>query len=144
MLGPHFWWSGGGPGPPGPPLDPPLNTYLYIRSYYRVSVLQVVPRTPPPSSWYSSFALSVTLHHRKKNTLTTCSMASNLLFKNEMCYFFLKINSETIGHIYLLYTCLANYGPSKFLYGSLLSKLATGFTLFRSITRSLLHYKILK
>ena len=19
MLGPHFWWSGGGPGPPGPP-----------------------------------------------------------------------------------------------------------------------------
>ena len=26
VLGPHFWWSGGGPGPPGPPpLDPPLN-----------------------------------------------------------------------------------------------------------------------
>ena len=24
VLGPHFWWSGGGPGPPGPPLDPPL------------------------------------------------------------------------------------------------------------------------
>ena len=23
VLGPHFWWSGG-PGPPGPPLDPPL------------------------------------------------------------------------------------------------------------------------
>ena len=22
VLGPHFWWSGGGPGPP--PLDPPL------------------------------------------------------------------------------------------------------------------------
>ena len=19
VLGPHFWWSGGGPGPPGPP-----------------------------------------------------------------------------------------------------------------------------
>ena len=26
VLGPHFWWSGGGPGPPGPPpLDPPLH-----------------------------------------------------------------------------------------------------------------------
>ena len=25
VLGPHFWWSGGGPGPPGPPLDPPLQ-----------------------------------------------------------------------------------------------------------------------
>ena len=24
VLGPHFWWSGG-PGTPGPPLDPPLN-----------------------------------------------------------------------------------------------------------------------
>ena len=26
VLGPHFWWSGGGPGPraPPPPLDPPL------------------------------------------------------------------------------------------------------------------------
>ena len=24
VLGPHFWWSGGGPGPRGPPLDPPL------------------------------------------------------------------------------------------------------------------------
>ena len=24
VLGPHFWWSGG-PGPPGPPLDPPLR-----------------------------------------------------------------------------------------------------------------------
>ena len=23
VLGPHFWWSGG-PGPPGPLLDPPL------------------------------------------------------------------------------------------------------------------------
>ena len=23
VLGPYFWWSGG-PGPPGPPLDPPL------------------------------------------------------------------------------------------------------------------------
>ena len=23
VLGPHFWWSGG-PGPQGPPLDPPL------------------------------------------------------------------------------------------------------------------------
>ena len=25
VLGPHFWWSGGGPGPQGLPLDPPLN-----------------------------------------------------------------------------------------------------------------------
>ena len=25
VLGPHFWWSGGGAGPPGPPLDPPLG-----------------------------------------------------------------------------------------------------------------------
>ena len=25
VLGPHFWWSGGGPGPLGPPLDPPLE-----------------------------------------------------------------------------------------------------------------------
>ena len=24
VLGPHFWWSGG-PGPQGPPLDPPLG-----------------------------------------------------------------------------------------------------------------------
>ena len=24
VLGPHFWWLGG-PGPPGPPLDPPLR-----------------------------------------------------------------------------------------------------------------------
>ena len=30
VLGPHFWWSGGGgPGPRGPPLDPPL---IYLRS----------------------------------------------------------------------------------------------------------------
>ena len=26
VLGPHFWWSGGGPGPRGPPLDPPLQS----------------------------------------------------------------------------------------------------------------------
>ena len=25
VLGPHFWWSGGSPGPRGPPLDPPLE-----------------------------------------------------------------------------------------------------------------------
>ena len=25
VLGPHFWWSGGGPGPRPPPLDPPLS-----------------------------------------------------------------------------------------------------------------------
>ena len=25
VLGPHFWWSGGGPGPRSPPLDPPLS-----------------------------------------------------------------------------------------------------------------------
>ena len=24
VLGPHFWWSGGGPRPLGPPLDLPL------------------------------------------------------------------------------------------------------------------------
>ena len=28
VLGPHFWWSGG-PGPPGPPLDPPLYLVQY-------------------------------------------------------------------------------------------------------------------
>ena len=29
VLGPHFWWSGGGPGPRAPPLDPPLDgTFL--------------------------------------------------------------------------------------------------------------------
>ena len=28
VLGPHFWWSGGGPGPPGPPLDPPLPSMV--------------------------------------------------------------------------------------------------------------------
>ena len=27
VLGPHFWWSEGGPGSRGPP-DPPLNTYF--------------------------------------------------------------------------------------------------------------------
>ena len=27
VLGPHFWWSGGGPGP-GAPLDPPLYPML--------------------------------------------------------------------------------------------------------------------
>ena len=27
VLGPHFWGSGG-PGPLGPPLDPPLGTLL--------------------------------------------------------------------------------------------------------------------
>ena len=26
VLGPQFWWSGGGPGPLEPPLDPPLNS----------------------------------------------------------------------------------------------------------------------
>ena len=30
VLGPHFWWSGGGPGPRGPPLDPPLVYLHYI------------------------------------------------------------------------------------------------------------------
>ena len=28
VLAPHFWWSEGGPGPPGPPLDPPLQLLL--------------------------------------------------------------------------------------------------------------------
>ena len=28
VLGPHFWWSGGSPGPRGP-LDPPLNLHLF-------------------------------------------------------------------------------------------------------------------
>ena len=35
VLGPHFWWSGGG-GPPGPPLDPPLiciHVCIYIYVY---------------------------------------------------------------------------------------------------------------
>ena len=27
VLGPHFWWSGGGLGPRGHPLDPPLYSY---------------------------------------------------------------------------------------------------------------------
>ena len=29
VLGPHFWWSGGGggAGPRGPPLDPPLDLH---------------------------------------------------------------------------------------------------------------------
>ena len=32
VLGPHFWWSGGGPGPRGPPpLDPPLITATKIK-----------------------------------------------------------------------------------------------------------------
>ena len=29
VLGPHFWWSGGGRAPGPPPLDPPLE-YLYM------------------------------------------------------------------------------------------------------------------
>ena len=31
VLGPHFWWSGG-PGPPGPPLDPPLRMQISYSS----------------------------------------------------------------------------------------------------------------
>ena len=30
VLGPHFWWSGGGPGPQGPPLDPPLLSLKHL------------------------------------------------------------------------------------------------------------------
>ena len=29
-LGPHFWWSGGGPGPGARPLDPPLGIRLKL------------------------------------------------------------------------------------------------------------------
>ena len=34
VLGPHFWWSGG-PGTPGPPLDPPLiiQSYSYFPQF---------------------------------------------------------------------------------------------------------------
>ena len=28
VLGPHFWWSGGGPGPPGPPPGSAPGTLL--------------------------------------------------------------------------------------------------------------------
>ena len=28
VLGPHFWWSGGGSGPLGAPLDLPLAPFL--------------------------------------------------------------------------------------------------------------------
>ena len=39
VLGPHFWWSGGGPGPPGPPLDPPLSMCgLEMVKYYHVTL----------------------------------------------------------------------------------------------------------
>ena len=40
VLGPHFWWSGG-PGPPGPPLDPPLNSQIWG---YIFSNLGIFPR----------------------------------------------------------------------------------------------------
>ena len=31
VLGPHFWWSGGGGGrAPGAPLDPPLSLYIIV------------------------------------------------------------------------------------------------------------------
>ena len=30
VLGPHFWWSGGGPGPP---LDPPLTLKTQTQTY---------------------------------------------------------------------------------------------------------------
>ena len=32
VLGPHFWWSGR-PGPPGPPLDPPLKCQVFMYKY---------------------------------------------------------------------------------------------------------------
>ena len=34
VLGPHFWWSGRGPGPPGPPLDPPLPKHQLLYNHY--------------------------------------------------------------------------------------------------------------
>ena len=31
VLGPHFWWSGGGPGPRGPPpWIRPCQVYIFI------------------------------------------------------------------------------------------------------------------
>ena len=36
VLGPHFWWSGG-PGPPGSPLDPPLQS----QSMSTISMLEI-------------------------------------------------------------------------------------------------------
>ena len=29
VLGPHFWWSRAGPGPP-PPLDPPMDIIIIL------------------------------------------------------------------------------------------------------------------
>ena len=42
VLGPHFWWSGGGPGPPGPPPGsaPAINVQnvnFFTKSGYRAT-----------------------------------------------------------------------------------------------------------
>ena len=42
VLGPHFWWPGGGPGPRGPPWIRPCNysqKLISIRESFRVVVL---------------------------------------------------------------------------------------------------------
>ena len=33
VLGPHFWWSGGGPGPRGPPPGSAPDVYMYACIY---------------------------------------------------------------------------------------------------------------
>ena len=45
VLGPHFWWSGGGPGPP---LDPPLNVLCVSLSGHTVSINRNTMRSIVP------------------------------------------------------------------------------------------------
>ena len=40
VLGPHFWWSRGGPGPRGPP-DPPLEI-LFVVNILQQNVMLLV------------------------------------------------------------------------------------------------------
>ena len=44
VLGPQFWWSGG-PGSPGPPLDPPLETL--ISSPCKLTTAKITSRLRP-------------------------------------------------------------------------------------------------
>ena len=39
VLGPHFWWSGGGPGPRGPPPgSAPVDIHLFLHLCTRTIV----------------------------------------------------------------------------------------------------------
>ena len=73
VLGPHFWWSGGG-RPPGPPLDPPLKHISSLVLHYYSSVFRFTKKlfAFDPGHFLSNIIIQIILR-LQSNLFRNCS-----------------------------------------------------------------------